>query len=311
MNAMKTLVRRELWEHRAIVLVPIAFGALFVVVNLLAALGVVKVQIDAGDMDLAGLVGSLDPEKADALVQLGLAMVAMSLNTVMIFVTVFYLLDCLYAERKDRSILFWKSLPVSDTRIVGSKLLTATVAVPVVTLAVFLAVAICMYVITGLAVQFAGSTHVLGAGPAALAEVMVAHAYALAVQTLWYLPIFGWLLLVSAWSRRAVLLWAILPPVAVNVVEKLVFGTSHFADLLRERLIGVYPLAFTDVPSRDHMVWQYEGHHGNVNVEISRGLLELLDPGKLLASPGLWSGIAVAAIFFAAAVWMRRYRDDS
>jgi len=311
MNAMKTLVRRELWEHRAIALVPLAFGGLFVLVNLLAALGVVRIQVDAGDMDFGGLVGSLDPEKADSLVQLGLAMVAMSLNTVMVFVTAFYLLDCLYAERKDRSILFWKSLPVSDTGIVGSKLLTAAVVVPVVTLVVFVAAGLCMYVITGLTVQFAGSSHILGAGPAALAEVTLAHAYALVVQTLWYLPIFGWLLLVSAWSRRAALLWAILPPVAVNVIERLVFGTSHFANLLRERLIGVYPLAFSDHASRDPMVWQYQDNHANVNLELSRGLLELLDPGKLLASPGLWGGIAVAGVFFAAAVWMRRYRDDS
>jgi len=141
--------------------------------------------------------------------------------------------------------------------------------------------------------------------------VTLAHAYALVVQTLWYLPIFGWLLLVSAWSRRAALLWAILPPVAVNVIERLVFGTSHFADLLRERLIGVYPLAFSDHASRDPVVWRYQDSHANVNLELSHGLLELLDPGKLLASPGLWGGIAVACVFFAAAVWMRRYRDDS
>jgi len=311
MNVMKTLIRRELWEHRAITLAPIAFGALFVVVNLLAALGVVKVQIDSGDMDLTGLVSSLDGQKAGALIQLGLAMVAISLNTVMVFVTVFYLMDCLYAERKDRSILFWKSLPVSDTRIVGSKVLTATVAVPVVTLAVFVVVSICMYVITGVTVQFAGSSHVLGSGPAALVEVTLAHAYALAVQTLWYLPIFGWLLLVSAWSRRAVLLWAVLPPVAVNVAERVMFGTRHFADLLRERVVGVYPLAFTEDPGRQQLIWQYEGRHANVDMGFSQSLLDLLDPGKLLASPGLWGGIVVAAVFFAAAVWMRRYRDDS
>jgi len=311
MNAMRTLVRRELWEHRAITLAPIAFAALFVAINLLAALGVVKVQIDSGDMDLNGLVSSLDGRKAGALLQLGLAMVAISLNTVMVFVTVFYLLDCLYAERKDRSILFWKSLPVSDTRIVGSKLLTATVAVPLVTLAVFIGASICMYVITGLAVQFAGNSDVLGAGPAAIAEVTLTHAYALAVQTLWYLPLFGWLLLVSAWSRRAVLLWAVLPPVAVNVVERIAFGTSHFAELLKERLVGVYPLAFTEDPDRHHLLWQYQDEYANVDLKFSEGLLQLLDPGKLLADPGLWSGIAVAAAFFAAAVWMRRYRDDS
>ena len=311
MSPMRTLLRRELWEHRAITLAPVVFGGLFVAVNLLAALGVVKVQIDAGEVDLAGLVASLDANRAGALMQLGLAMVAMALNTVMVFVSVFYLLDCLYVERKDRSILFWKSLPVSDARIVGSKLLTAGVMVPLVTLAVFIVTGLCMYVITGMAFQFAGSSAVFSAGPAALAEAALAHAYALTVHTIWYLPIFGWLLLVSAWARRALLLWAVLPPVAINVVERIAFGTSHFAALLQERLVGIYLLAFTEDHERQHLMWQYNDEYANVDLQFSKGLLGLLDPGKLLASPGLWGGIAVAAAFFAAAVWMRRYRDDS
>ncbi len=311
MSAMKTLIRRELWEHRAIVLAPAAFAALFIIVNLLAAAGVVKVQIDAGDVDLAGVVGSLDAVKAGALVQLGLALVAVWLNIVMVLVTVFYLTDSLYAERKDRSILFWKSLPVSDMTVVGSKLLTATIVIPAVTLVIFVAAGVCIYLITGLAVKFAGSGLVLSAGPAALAETVLFQLYALLVQSLWYLPIFGWLLLVSAWSRRTVLLWAVLPPVAVIVTERIAFGTRHFAMLLKERLIGVYPLAFTDDPARQQLIWQYEDEHADVNLEFSRGLLELLDPGRIAASPGLWAGILVAALFFAVAVWMRRYRDDS
>lgn len=311
MSTLQALMRRELWEHRAIVLAPAAFGALFVVVNLLAALGVVKIHIDANDVDLAGVVSSLDAAKAGALIQLGLALVAVWLNVVMVLITTFYLLDCLYAERKDRSILFWKSLPVSDTAVVGSKLLTAAAVIPLVTLAIFVAAGLCIYLITGLTVKFAGSGLVLSAGPAALVEATLVHLYALAVQSLWYLPLFGWLLLVSAWSRRAVLLWSVLPPIAVIVVEQIALGTRHFATLLQERLIGVYPLAFTDDPARQELVWRFEDEHANVDLQFSEGLLQLLDPGKLLSSPGLWGGIVVAALFFAGAVWMRRYRDDS
>ena len=149
MSAMRMLIRRELWEHRAISLVPLAFGALFIAVNLLAALGVVKVHIDAGGLGFSEMLQSLDAHKAGALTQLGMALIAVSLNTVMLLVTVFYLLDCLYAERKDRSNLFWKSLPVSDLEVVGSKLLTAALVIPLVTLVIFTAVALCMYAITG------------------------------------------------------------------------------------------------------------------------------------------------------------------
>jgi ABC-2 type transport system permease protein len=311
MSTLQALMRRELWEHRAIVLAPAAFGALFVIVNLLAAVGVVKIHIDANDVDLAGVVGGLDAAKAGALIQLGLALVAVWLNVVMVLITTFYLLDCLYAERKDRSILFWKSLPVSDTAVVGSKLLTAAAVIPLVTLAIFVAAGLCIYLITGLTVKFAGSELVLSAGPAALAEATLVHLYALAVQSLWYLPLFGWLLLVSVWSRRAVLLWSVLPPIAVIVVEQITLGTRHFATLLQERLIGVYPLAFTDDPARQELVWRFEDEHANVDLQFSEGLLQLLDPGKLLSSPGLWGGLVVAALFFAGAVWMRRYRDDA
>lgn len=311
MSVMSTLVRRELWEHRAISLAPIAFGALFVIVNLLAALGVVKVHVDGGHADLAGLVSSLDPQKAKALLELGLAMVAMWLNLVMILVATFYLLDCLYAERKDRSVLFWKSMPVSDMTVVGSKLLTAVVVIPLVTLLVFVGVGICIAVITGMMVQMAGSGLVLSASPSALAETALVNAYALMVQSLWYLPIAGWFLLVSAWSRRATLLWAVLPPVAVIVVEQIVMGTSHFAAFMRERLVGVYPLAFNGDPARRELVWKYQDEHANVDLQFAEGLLDLIDPGKILTSPGLWGGLIVAGLFFAAAVWMRRYREDS
>jgi ABC-2 type transport system permease protein len=311
MSKITALVRRELWEHRAIVFAPATFGALFVLVNFLAALGIVKIQIEAGDVDLAGVVGSLDALKAGALVQLGLALVAVWLNIVMVLVTSFYLLDCLYAERKDRSILFWKSLPLSDASVVASKLCTAAVAIPLVTLVVFVATGVCMYLITGTAIQFAGSSLVLSAGPLALAETAAFHLYALAVQSLWYLPLFCWLLLVSAWSRRAVLLWALLPPIAVIVAEQIALGSKHFATLLQERLIGVYPLAFADDPARQQLVWRYEDEHADVDLQFSEGLLELVEPGNLLGSPGLWGGIIVAALFFAAAVWTRRYRDDT
>lgn len=310
MSPMRMLIRRELWEHRAISLVPLAFGALFIAVNLLAALGVVKVHIDAGGLGLSEMLQSLDAHKAGALTQLGMALIAVSLNTVMLLVTAFYLLDCLYAERKDRSNLFWKSLPVSDLQVVASKLLTAVLVIPLVTLVIFTAVALCMYAITGVTMLFSGTGLFLSAGPLALAEVALTHAYALAVQSLWYLPIFAWLLLVSAWSRRAVLLWAILPPVAVQAAEGLLLGTTHFAELIKERLVGVYPLAFAD-DSHQQLHWQYEGEHADVDLEFSDGLLALVDPGSLIGSPGLWGGLIVAALFFSAAVWVRRFRDES
>ena len=311
MNVMNTLIRRELWEHRSIAIAPLAFGLIFLCINLLAALGAIHLQVEGGHLDLSRMVESLDASKAGALMQIGLVLVAVALNSVMLLVTLFYLLDCLYAERKDRSILFWKSLPVSDASIVASKAVTAAVAIPLVTLVVFVAVALCMYLITGIWGMFVGSGLLLSAGPGAILEVTLTHAYALAVQSLWYMPVFGWLLLVSAWSRRAVLLWAVLPVVAINLVEHIIFDTNHFVEMVGRRLVGVYPIAFNEGRHVEELVWQYEGDHASVDLQFSEGVLALADPGRFLASPGLWGGLVVAALLIAGAVWVRRYRDET
>ena len=60
--------------------------------------------------------------------------------------------------------------------------------------------------------------------------------YGLVVHALWFAPLYAWLLLVSAWARRAPLLWAVLPSLALGVVERMAFGTSHFGSLIRYRL---------------------------------------------------------------------------
>ena len=116
--------------------------------------------------------------------------------------------------------------------------------------------------------------------------------YGLTAHVLWYAPIYAWLLLVSAWARRATLLWAVLPFIAVNVVERVAFGTSHFASVLIYRLRGAMVEAFTVDPATTPV----------------NGLSQL-DPGKFLSSSGLWIGLALTVAFLAAAVWLRRSRE--
>ena len=113
----------------------------------------------------------------------------------------------------------------------------------------------------------------------------------MAIHGLWYAPFYGWLLLVSAWARRAPFLWAVLPPVVVAVVEKIAFNTSHFAALIGYRFGGgPEKVPFTVGP-------------------MSMGALTALDVGQFFTDPGLWTGLAVAAVFLAAAVRLRRYRE--
>jgi ABC-2 type transport system permease protein len=120
----------------------------------------------------------------------------------------------------------------------------------------------------------------------------LAVVYALAAITLWHSPLYAWLLVVSGWARRATFLWAVLPPLAVCVFEGIAFRTSHFAQFLKYRLIGWFTQAFIRQAS------------GGPDDPLAH-----LTPGRFLATPGLWIGLAFAVAFLAAAAHLRRHRD--
>jgi ABC-2 type transport system permease protein len=122
--------------------------------------------------------------------------------------------------------------------------------------------------------------------------------YGLTALTLWWAPVYGWLLLISGWARRAPFLWAVLPPLLLAMVEKIAFNTNTVGSLIQYRLLGGFQQAFV-VPTKAAM---------KAGTAFPQGLPQL-DPGKFLSTPGLWIGLAVAAAFLAAAVWLRRYRE--
>jgi len=136
-----------------------------------------------------------------------------------------------------------------------------------------------------------------------LFQMEVVTLYGFVTQALWYAPIFAWLLMVSAWAKRSPFLWAFLAPLAVGIVERIAFDTHYFGMLVTHRLFGGLEAAFTggSVTAR-----------GAVKVAGTKFPmigLEQLDPVKFLSSPGLWFGLVVAALFLAAAILLRRYRE--
>lgn len=305
MKRMLTLVRRELMEHRAAWLVSAVFGALFVLVQLLAVFGLSRVGLNDREVSLEVLASQADAMGGQGAMLIVLLPMAMTLAFVVSIVVVFYLLDALYADRKDRSILFWKSLPVSDLQTVGSKYLTALLAMPAQAVAVFILIAVVSWLLIGSAMLWAGSGQFLAQGPFAAVKAIVIMAYALLAIGLWLAPVHGWLLLVSAYARRAVLGWAVLPPVLLIVAEKIVFDSRHFATMLAARFSGGLELALADQRSMGVAI------DGDVVVAAFPTLGEFLTPGRLLAAPGLWIGFALAVAFLAGAIWLRRWRDES
>jgi ABC-2 type transport system permease protein len=275
-------VRRELWEYRSIYLAPLAVAALFL-------FGFLISTIHLPDKMRAAF--ALRQEDQYKLIEQPYIIAAGLIMATTFIVGLFYCLDALHGERRDRSILFWKSLPVSDLTTVLSKVSIPLVVIPLLTFVITLATQWIMLLLsTAMLLGRGVSVATLWTRLPFLSMALMLLYHLLAIHALWYAPIYGWLLLVSAWARRAALLWAVLPPLAIGVVEKMTFNTSYFAAMLKYRFGG-----------------------GAAGADFAAGGM-YMDPlaqltlGKFLVTPGLWTGLAIAAAFLAVAIRLRRYQ---
>jgi ABC-2 type transport system permease protein len=280
-------LRRELWENRSIYIAPVAVAAV-VMLGFLISL----IRLPQSMRELA----MLDPAHQPAMLAMPYSHVAMLILLTAIIVGVFYSLDALHGERRDRSILFWKSLPVSDLTTVISKASIPFLVLPLLVFAITAIMQLIMRLVSTSVLLMNGVSTALLWTQLPLFQMQLVLLYGLAVIALWHAPIYGWLLLVSGWARRATFLWAVLPPLAIGVFEKIAFHTSYFGSLLKDRLFGFAAGAF-DLRTP-----------GGAPIDPHYIPLSQLAPGRFLSSPTLWIGLAVAAIFLAAAARLRRYR---
>jgi ABC-2 type transport system permease protein len=272
-----------LWENRSIYVAPLIVACVELFGFLLSTVGLPERR-------RAALL--LDPAKARTEIAAPYDMAAVMLILTAFVVGLFYCLDALYGERRERSILFWKSLPVSDRLTVLSKTSVPVVVLPLVTFAVIIATQILMLLWTSVLLIGHGMSPSSTLRYVPLFQQSLILLYGLVVITLWHAPIYGWALLVSGFVRRATFLWAVLPLLAMSIFEKITFNTSHFAALLKDRLVGFAPNAFAFGP-----------HHG-----VAIDSLVQLTPGRYLSAPGLWLGLLFAVVCIAAAIRQRRYR---
>ncbi|HVH83259.1 MAG TPA: ABC-2 transporter permease, partial [Steroidobacteraceae bacterium] len=284
LDTMVALARRELWEHRSLWIAPLVVEGLLAISLLLGRI----------NMDLPE--GVLTAQQRIAIFTIVQWALAQPLFIVTAICVAFYLLDCLYAERKDRSILFWKSLPLSDELTVASKFLVAAVVVP---LGVFLLAAVAGLVFAAIiAVRVPGgltwSTYEwLRTELVLLLEVILG--------VLWYSPIAGALLLFSAWIRRNPILWASLVPVVAPVVERVALGTHYIWNFEVYRTNGIWHKLTLgpDVFGSFH-------HLPPVGV-----VLDTFNIRGAFTDIDLWSGVIAAIAMAYAAARVRRYRDDT
>ena len=273
-------VQRELWEFRSIYFAPLAVAAVFLFGFIISL------------FRLPAHMRALDPMKQHEFITQPYDFVALAIMAATFLVSIFYCLEALHGERRDRSILFWKSLPVSDLTTVLSKASIPLVVLPVLTFGIT--------VITQFIMMLLGSAVLLASGQSATAPWthmslvqmwLMLFYHLVAIHSLWFAPIFGWMLLVSAWARRAPFLWATVPLLAIGVVEKIAFNGAYLSAVLMYRL-GSGP---EGVP------------FSNGDMSMSHSM-SVLPPWKFLLSPGLWLGLAITAGFLFAAARIRRNR---
>ena len=275
-------IRRELWENRSIYLAPLIV-ALVCVVGFLAS--------TRGMAERRRALLLENPVKQCLIIGEPYNVAATVLLFVAFIVGVFYALDALYGERRDRTILFWKSLPVSDLTSVLSKITIPLVILPLITFAIILVTQFIMLLLSSAILLPSGLAGTTWTRFNLLQQSLIL-LYGLVVIALWHAPIYGYLLLVSSWARRATFLCAVLPLIVITIFEKITFNTSHFASELGWRLLGGLGNAFFFDPQTKGSIDSFDQ----------------LTPGRFLSMPGVWIGLAVAAIFLAGAIRSRRYQ---
>ena len=314
----KWLLRREYWENRGgFFWGPVIAGAIIVGLNLiLAVIGSIAARRSMGS---SGFVfdNADTHEVGQALGAMGDGMLVGGVIVaciVLAFVVFFYALGCLYDDRRDRSILFWKSLPVSDSQMVLSKLAWALVLAPVLAVAIGLLIGLALWLISALTITVNGV-------PAAHAVFTQSHPLriiggvlaCLPVYMAWALPTIGWLMFCSAAARSKPFLWAVLVPVLACVVISMTTILPG-VDIAHDRVW--YTLAYRGLLSAVPGAWfptisGVVDTSGAINTpDDLAGAINLARSWQAFASADLWIGAVVGIALIAAAIRLRRWRDE-
>jgi ABC-2 type transport system permease protein len=306
-----TLLRREWWEHRGGFLwAPAALLGVIVLIALLPLLGAdVRLsfsierhtgehveraagELEGGVLALFDVSGWPDSEAAarSERIRYLLARPFMLLH---LLVAGFVLLGALHDERRDRSVLFYRSLPVSDTQTVLSKLVLAVWVAPLITIAAILIAQIALLSTFSISAWLRGAAGIgaawqqAGLGGAAV-EMLTGYL----LQGLWALPVYAWLLLVSAAVPWAPAVWALLAPLLLVVLEFVLLDSGGLFRAISEHL------SLRALPRPGP--W-FGGAGGGIGLSEQRALL---------FDPQLWLGMVVGAAFLAGAVACRRRNAD-
>ena len=321
------LVRREIWENKgAIVWTPIILAALQVIATL-GFLAVILYKSSTGSLGRMIINGQEVPignaNLHTALSQMSTEDVISGGRVADIFmymattwplliagiVAFFYCLGALYDERKDRSILFWKSMPVSDLQTVASKAFVGLVVIPVFAVVISVVLILIYTSIFGLVATWQGGNAAATFANANPLKVVGSVISGLPLHFIWALPAAGWLLLCSAFAKRMPILWAVGIPLAIGVLIAWVEGgaslgrdislsAAYFRDVVYHILPSIVPGSFFP-------------EMGNVDIDFGRNLMPYSSPViasmySVLLKPATWIGAIAGIAMLWGAVQLRR-----
>ena len=280
-------IRRELWENRSIYMAPLVVA------------GIVLIAFFIGVFTLPARMPDevrSSPDAVRRLLEQTYVVAAMVLMVVEMLVAMFYSVEALYGERRDRSVLFWKSLPVSDLTTVISKASIPILLLPLVTFVITVATQGVMLLASGVVLAANGvDTAAMAPLPSMWDIASINFGHLVGFHGIWMAPLYAWLLLASAWATRVPFLWALLPPAAMAVVERIAFDSTHFVTMLQSHFFG-------------SMEAGGAGGSGAGENVMTMAMLAPHPFAHFVASPGLWVGLTLTALFLFGAARVRRAR---
>lgn len=276
-------VRRELWEHRAAYFAPLLIAGISLIAMIFHTRRIVP---------NVKLIEMAEPAKQAGMALLPFGISASAVLATSWIVAVYYCIECLHSERRDRSILFWKSMPVSDAETVASKVLVALGVIPVVGLAIAFGLQVALLGMLAAALSMAGVDFAQLWKPLPVGTTLVSMPYGMLVHAIWFAPSFAYLMLISAWAKRAPFLWAAVPIFGGMALERMAFGTSYVTAFVRDRITGGMRHAFANDATQQAVT------------DLSQ-----LTPGVFFSAPAVWIGLVAAAAMWHCAVVVRRHRE--
>lgn len=310
------LIRRETWESPvAFKWTPLIIYGFILLFTIFALLIGAKVDDELiFTIDGLRMYARLDDAQQKLIATGTMFSFSALFHQIMFLVVIFYLAGSLYDDRRDRSILFWKSLPVSDRLTVASKILTASVAAPVMFFA--------GVVLTQLTLLLIASGYGLMAGinifteiwmPANLPRIWTVILLGSLVQSLWLLPIYAWLMFCSSWAPRLPILIAAVVPVLIGMFQHFWSLFSNFR-LPEHNLLWIMFQRIGKGVTPATIEWeQITTGAGNRTTFVPNEevLMSFRSIASHLFSWEMWIGVAIGLGFLAGAVWFRRRATDA